>query len=130
MMKLVALACLVALAAARPQKPSDIQIVRLDSDVGFDGTFQYAYETSDGTQAQQEGRLKQIGAEAGEAVSGSFSHKTPEGEQISLTYVADENGFQPQGAHLPTPPPVPEAILRALEYIRANPPKDINRRRR
>lgn len=30
-------------------------------------------------------------------------------------------GFQPQGAHLPTPPPIPEEIARALQYIESQP---------
>lgn len=38
----------------------------------------------------------------------SYSYYSPEGELISVTYTADENGFQPQGDHLPTPPPIPE----------------------
>lgn len=32
-----------------------------------------------------------------------------------MRYSADANGFQAQGAHLPTAPPVPEEIARALE---------------
>ena len=54
---------------------------------------------------------------------GSFSYTNPEGQLISVTYVADDvGGFQPQGAHLPTPPPIPEAIQRALEYLASRPP--------
>lgn len=45
--------------------------------------------------------------------TGSFSYTSPEGELISVQYAADdEGGFQPQGNHLPTPPPIPPAIQR------------------
>lgn len=50
-----------------------------------------------------------------EAVSGSFSYTGPDGVQYSITYTADEEGFHPQGAHLPTPPPIPPEIQRGVE---------------
>lgn len=36
-------------------------------------------------------------------------------------YIFLFTGFQPQGAHLPTPPPIPEEIARALQYIESQP---------
>lgn len=39
---------------------------------------------------------------------GSYSYVSPEGQTISVQYVADdEGGFQAVGDHLPTPPPIP-----------------------
>ncbi|KAM8708873.1 hypothetical protein ACLKA7_015786 [Drosophila subpalustris] len=87
---------------------------RSDSDINPDGPYQYSYETSNGISAQESGH-------AGHSAQGKFSYYSPEGELIQTLYVADENGYQPQGAHLPTPPPIPAAILKSLEYIRTHP---------
>lgn len=62
--------------------------------------------------------------ENGDAViaQGSYSYTDPDGNQISITYVADdEGGFQPQGAHIPTAPPIPPNIQRALDWIASQP---------
>jgi hypothetical protein len=42
---------------------------------------------------------------------------SPEGTPITVTYTADENGFQAQGSHLPVAPPIPDAILKSLDLI-------------
>lgn len=92
------------------------QVVRSDAVVNPD-SFQYAYETSNGIAGQEQGQLKQVGSEAGIATQGNFQWQSPEGVPVQISYVADENGYQPQGSALPTPPPVPAAIARAVEYL-------------
>ncbi|XP_054734038.1 larval cuticle protein 65Ab1-like [Anastrepha obliqua] len=96
-------ACLLAVAFARPNP--DAEIVKLDSDVGPE-SYVYNLETSDGTKKEEAGQLKDVGTDhEAIVVHGSFSwvdEKT--GEKFTVNYVADENGFQPQGAHLPVAP--------------------------
>lgn len=46
---------------------------------------------------------------------GSFSYTAPDGTEIKVEYTADENGFVPVGDHLPTPPPIPPEIQKALD---------------
>lgn len=84
--------------------------------MNIDGSYRYGFDTSNGIYIQEAG----IG---GKGSSGSAAYYAPDGTPIQLTWTADENGFHPQGAHLPTPPPVPPTILRALEYIRLHPQK-------
>lgn len=79
----------------------------------------YSYETGNGITAEEQGFLKNAGQPEQEAqvAQGQYQYTAPEGEVIQLSYVADENGFQPQGSHIPTPPPIPPAIQRALDYL-------------
>ncbi|XP_030751434.1 pupal cuticle protein 20 [Sitophilus oryzae] len=89
---------------------NDIPILRLDSQNEGDGNYQYAFETGNGIQAQQQGN-----AQDGSQIQGSYSYTSPEGEQIQISYQADGNGYQPQGSHIPTPPPIPQEIQKAIE---------------
>ncbi|ALC45073.1 Cpr65Eb [Drosophila busckii] len=82
-----------------------------------DNSYKYQFETSNGIAQQEQG----VG---GYYASGSSQYYAPEGQLIQLTYTADEHGFQPQGEHLPTPHPIPEAILKSLEWNRAHPEEE------
>ncbi|CAH4019130.1 unnamed protein product [Pieris brassicae] len=88
------------------------------------GNFHYSYDTADGTKISSEGKLlrndKNEGT--GEAVIGSVSYTDDDGKAYSLSYTADENGYRPVGAHLPTPPPIPPEIARALEILATKKP--------
>ncbi|XP_058125209.1 cuticle protein CP14.6-like [Anopheles ziemanni] len=124
---LASAALLVAAVAAAPQyqhqqqhqqnPEAHAQIVRYENVLQDDGHYNYQYETSNGIAAHEEG----LGAHS---ANGAFSYTGPDGVQYRVVYVADENGFRPEGAHLPTPPPTPEHVFKTLEQIRANPPKD------
>ncbi|XP_017010543.2 pupal cuticle protein 20 [Drosophila takahashii] len=98
-----------------------IPIIKLESKVNTDGSYMYEYETGNGIKAEEMGYLKNAGVKGAEAqtAEGSFSYTSPEGQEISVTYIADENGFQPQGDHLPTPPPIPIEIQEALDKLAA-----------
>ncbi|GLV48674.1 hypothetical protein CBL_06058 [Carabus blaptoides fortunei] len=127
-MKLVVFACLVAAAVAAPQyyqqpyQKSFVPITSQTNEINPDGSYRYSYTSGDGKAVEESGYLKNAGsANEAENVQGSFSYTSPEGQPIRVTYVADENGFHPEGAHLPTPPPIPEAIARSLAYLRTQP---------
>ncbi|XP_066143889.1 larval cuticle protein LCP-17-like [Euwallacea fornicatus] len=120
----VVLATFLASALTLPAggDPKNAQILRSESDITPEGSYQYAYETDNGISAQEQGNIQPQGPEqAIKSVSGQFQFLTPENEQIQISYVADENGYQPTGNALPTPPPIPLAIQKALEYIAAHP---------
>ncbi|XP_066139267.1 flexible cuticle protein 12-like [Euwallacea fornicatus] len=98
---------LIAVAFAAPQTNQDAeaQVLRYDSDnIGID-KYSYGFETSNGISQQEEGELTNPGSENESiAVRGSFQYTGPDGVVYQVNYVADDNGFQPQGAHLPVSP--------------------------
>ncbi|GLV31155.1 hypothetical protein CBL_12229 [Carabus blaptoides fortunei] len=100
----------------RSKSTQEIPILRFNNENNGDGSYQFDFETANGIQTQEAGHLKNAGSESESImVHGSYSYTGDDGVQYTVTYTADENGFQPQGDHLPTPPPIPEAILRSLE---------------
>ncbi|KAJ2948711.1 hypothetical protein O0L34_g7967 [Tuta absoluta] len=95
----------------RPQAAGDRSAAILRLDNQNDGeTYAYAYETSNGISAEENGV-----AVDGVKAQGGYSYTGDDGQVYSIRYTADENGFVPVGDHLPTPPPIPEEILKALE---------------
>ncbi|KAJ8955038.1 hypothetical protein NQ318_000470 [Aromia moschata] len=89
-----------------------VPILRFGLDNNGQGSYSFEYETANHIWAQESGKPK---APDSSEVQGAYSYLAPNGEVISLSYVADENGFRATGDHLPTPPPIPEAILKSLE---------------
>lgn len=95
-------------------------IQALEQIINGDGSYAYNFETSNGIRAYQR-------SDNGINANGEFSYVAPDGVEYRVTYVADESGFQPQGAHLPVEPPAPEHVIKMLEDLRAanNPDFDI-----
>ncbi|KAJ6640664.1 Flexible cuticle protein 12 [Pseudolycoriella hygida] len=95
-----ALACCALAAPLDDAK--NAQVLRYENDnIGVDG-YKFAYETSDGVARQEQGELKNAGTDhAAIAVRGTISWVAADGQQYTLNYIADENGYQPEAAHLP-----------------------------
>lgn len=132
--KFVAIVALAAIASSAPagndpSPPPAIILKQSQDGPNPDGSYSYSYETSNGISVQEQGSLQPASnpdAENKEAntVQGSYAYPDENGNLLQVTYTADENGYQAQGAHLPVAPAVPEAILKALEWIAAHPEED------
>lgn len=61
-----------------------------------------SFETSDGVSRSEQGELRNAGTENESiAVRGTITWIGADGTPYKIDFIADENGFQPQGAHLP-----------------------------
>ncbi|XP_022213826.2 pupal cuticle protein Edg-78E isoform X2 [Drosophila obscura] len=83
------------------------------------GHYQFEFQTTNGI------TTKAAGNENGAV--GVVQFVSLEGIPITFTYVADANGYHPEGEHIPA---VPLHVLRQLEYIRTHPAVDERRSRR
>ena len=96
----------MALAIGAPQQlnPQLTTIVKElpNNNIGLD-SYQYSYELSDGQHKEESAQVETRGPEdAILRVKGSFAWVDPAtNQQYTVSYIADENGFQPQGAHIP-----------------------------
>ncbi|RZC42799.1 flexible cuticle protein 12, partial [Asbolus verrucosus] len=94
----IVLAALLAVALARPQnKDGEAYIVRSENNNIGVGGYNFNYETSNGVSHDESAELRNEGREDESiAVRGQYSFVGPDGVTYTVTYIADENGFQPQ----------------------------------
>ncbi|KAH0811682.1 hypothetical protein GEV33_011109 [Tenebrio molitor] len=91
------------------------KIIRQLSDVDTDG-YHWEYETENKIIAEESGKLHNVGTDAETMrAKGFFQYTGPDNVVYTVEYTADENGFIPVGDHLPTPPPIPAELAKALE---------------
>ncbi|KAF4523919.1 hypothetical protein B566_EDAN012270 [Ephemera danica] len=128
---IVCCACVLAAVKAAPQyagynqqynrrtAESTAPILSYVNDHGYNGQYRYSYATGNGINAQEQGYLKNPGTNVeAQVMQGSYSYTGPDGVVYTVNYIADENGFRAEGAHLPTPPPIPPAIAASLQTIK------------
>merc|ERR1712127_1123496 len=120
MKSMILIAVFLAVAATAPEETKPILILKQSQNHDTEKqVYSFSYETENGISVSESGVQKQIGAKADEA--GTFSqgkYSYPEeGKTYTVTWVADENGFQATGDHLPTPPPLPEHVVKLLQDL-------------
>merc|ERR1712071_184478 len=121
MKSMILIAVFLAVAAA-PQESKPILILKQSQNHDTEKqVYSFSYETENGISVSESGVQKQIGAKADEARTvsqGKYSY--PEDSvTYTVTWVADKNDFQATGDHLPTPPPMPEHVIKMLADLAA-----------
>merc|ERR1711955_24603 len=103
------LIALLAVAAAAPAELSPARILAMSHDQNEDLSYTYSFAGEEGIKREESGSLipvQKLSAEDPDfelVVRGSFTYVV-DGVTYTVTYVADRNGFQPEGAHLPVAP--------------------------
>ncbi|XP_076055244.1 cuticle protein AMP1B-like [Oratosquilla oratoria] len=103
-------AALVAIVVA-DKLPIHIPIVAETRQEPVEGASASDFESGNGIRFIQ----KAVAGVAGQSnAEGVFSYPDEHGNVIEVRYVANEFGFQPQGAHLPVAPPAPAHVADLL----------------
>merc|ERR1712035_224688 len=127
MKSMLLVALFVAVAAAYPQEltveyKEPIAITKYGSVSDETGKYSDNFEAAYGIKMSEEGEQKHFGDKLeegyGSVARGAYSYEM-DGVTYTINWVADENGFQPTGNHLPVAPPMPEYVVKMLAELRA-----------
>ncbi|XP_031616480.1 flexible cuticle protein 12-like [Contarinia nasturtii] len=106
MKSIIVFTVLIAVAVAVPVEEDHAAVIvkSQNTNIGVDN-WKWLSETSNGITQQESGNIGS--AQEGISVRGSFTYVDPNTkQQYTVTYIADKNGFQPKGEHLPVAPAV------------------------
>ncbi|XP_064094429.1 cuticle protein AMP1A-like [Macrobrachium nipponense] len=117
-MKFVIIAALATVALAAPQYSYDAPAGRSSADSSEevailrdervhedDGKYNFDFESENGIRFSEAGSPD--GDEDAIVSAGQYSYTAPDGTEVVVKYVANENGFQPQSDLLPVAPEFP-----------------------
>nr|AYA49902.1 cuticular protein 25 [Leptinotarsa decemlineata] len=83
------------------QEAKSAGIVRSESDINPDGSYQYSFETQNGIAAEQQGTVRATADKTESVVvQGFYRYFTPDGTPVEVKYTADEFGYHPQASVL------------------------------
>nr|XP_027239250.1 cuticle protein CP14.6-like [Penaeus vannamei] len=95
-----------------------VPILRDDRVQEDDGRYNFDVETGNGITASESGSPD--GPEGAVVKAGQYAYTAPDGSLIEVKFIADENGFQAEGAHLPVAPefphPIPQFVLDQIAF--------------
>ncbi|XP_054000901.1 endocuticle structural glycoprotein SgAbd-4-like [Hylaeus anthracinus] len=122
-MRTLVFLALVAAAHCQEYYSKPEKILSENRDLGDNrGHYSFNYETEGGIVQKETGSRKYAGTPSEtQLIQGSVQYNAPDGTPIAISWTADEFGTQVAGTHVPTPPPIPPAIQRALEWIAKQP---------
>ncbi|XP_037797510.1 endocuticle structural glycoprotein SgAbd-2-like [Penaeus monodon] len=88
--------------APPPEYAPHIPILKDDRTQNSYGEYTFDFQSGNGIARQEAGSQND-----GQVSQGGWTYTSPEGEQVDISFVADQGGYQPQGAVLPVAPPLP-----------------------
>uniref|UniRef100_A0A453Z3Q2 Uncharacterized protein n=1 Tax=Anopheles quadriannulatus TaxID=34691 RepID=A0A453Z3Q2_ANOQN len=96
MKTLIVLALIAIVAVAADQ---NAKVLRYENVQDGDASYKFAFESDDGIARQEQGELKT--EQEGMNVQGNFKFVADDGKEYVVQYVADSQGFHPEGDHIP-----------------------------
>ena len=104
-------------ASTRAAAPEPIAIVRsvynAPGTPGNEETFDFDFESANGIKQSAEGEMKTVGDEDVMVMKGSYQYIDANGEDVLVTWYADETGYHAESSILPVAPEIPFEEQRA-----------------
>ncbi|XP_055839304.1 flexible cuticle protein 12-like [Episyrphus balteatus] len=112
MLKFVKILFVIGFVAAIPLRiendeestviPEVISIIKSESNQDADGSYNFVYESSDGSGREENAEIVNPGTEDEKIkITGSYKYIDADGQEVLVTYTADENGFVPISSIIP-----------------------------
>ena len=106
--------------SSKARSASNISKIMSQTSEHNNGSFSYGYRTSDGTSVETFGKQKRIGDGVGIVMRGSYYYVAPNGKNVKITWVADENGFRAFGDAVPKAPTYVADLLKRTADVEEN----------